>query len=141
MKKSIITLMFFACIACDKKNEETPTIQEQTVNAAYRQTTSVTIPGKALVVNVLELKESRCPIDVNCVQAGSADIDLSISDGTNKTNVPVSFKDDNKASGHQTFTLGNQTYSLVIHEVLPHPESTKTPNLEDYKVNLSIEKI
>ena len=137
----IIAFMIFTCIACDKKNEQAPTIQEQTVDAGYRKSTPVTITGKALIVNILEIKESRCPINVDCIQAGSADLELSISDGTNKTSVPVSFKNDSKASGHQTFTLGNQTYSLVIHEVLPYPEYTKTPNPEDYKVNLSIEKI
>lgn len=142
MKKLIIlTLFCFACIACDKKNDEAPEIQDQTVNAAYRTSTSVTIPGQALVVNVLEVNESRCPINADCIRAGSADLQLSISDGTNKASVDISFENGKKASGHKTFNLGNQTYSMVIHDVLPYPVTTTKPTLEDYKVNLSIEKI
>jgi hypothetical protein len=137
----IITLFCIACIACDNKKDETPEIQDPTVNAAYRTSTSVAIPGQALIVNVLEVNESRCPINVDCIRAGSADLQLSISDGTNKALVDISFENGKKASGHKTFTLGNQTYSLVIHDVLPYPVTTTNPKLEDYKVNLSIEKI
>jgi len=137
----IITLLCISCIACDTKKGEAPDIQEQTVSAAYRKTTSVTIPGQALIVNVLEVNESRCPINADCIQVGSVDLQLSISDGTNKVNIPVSFRNDSKASGHQTFMLGKQNYSLVVHEVLPYPVTVKTTNPEEYTVNLSIEKI
>lgn len=142
MKKSIIiTFLWIACIACDPKKDDTPEVQDQTVNVSYRTSTSVSIPGQALIVNVLEVNDSRCPINANCVQAGSADLQLSISDGTNKAAVDVSFQKDNKASGHQTFKLGGQTYSLVVHDVSPYPETTTKPKPEEYKVNLSIEKI
>lgn len=137
----IVTLLCISCWACDTKKDEVLEIQDQTVSASYRKMTSVTIPGQALIVNVLELNESRCPLNVNCIQAGGVDLELSISDGTNKVNIPVSFKSDSKASGHQTFMLGNQNYSLVVHEILPYPATTQKPDLDEYKVNLSIEKI
>ncbi|MCF2443708.1 hypothetical protein L0657_07055 [Dyadobacter sp. CY345] len=137
----IVTLLCVSSFACDSKKDEVVEIQDQTISASYRKTTSVNIPGQALIVNVLELNESRCPINVNCIQAGGVDLQLSISDGTNKANIPVSFKSESKASGHQTFMLGNQNYSLVVHDVLPYPVTTQTPDLEEYKVNLSIEKI
>lgn len=142
MKKTIIlTLLWIACLACETKKDEAPEVQDQTINASYRTTTPVTIPGQALIVNVLEVNESRCPANAVCIQAGSANLQLSISDGTNKASLAISFKNENKASGHQTFKLGNQMYSLVVHDVLPYPATTTKPNPEDYKVNLSIEKI
>lgn len=142
MKKLIIVALINAALfACDTKKDEAPDIQDQTVSAPYRKTTSVNLSGLALIVNVLEVNESRCPVNADCVQAGSVDLQLSISDGTNKVNIPVSFKNDSKASGHQTFILGNQNYSMVVHEVLPYPVAGKLPDPEAYKVNLSIEKI
>ncbi|SEJ29669.1 hypothetical protein SAMN04487995_4040 [Dyadobacter koreensis] len=142
MKKLIIlTFLYLTCFACETKKDEAPEIQEQTVSAPYRKSTSVTIQGQALIVNILELNDSRCPINADCIQAGSVDLQLSVSDGTNKVNIPVSFKSDSKASGHQTFLLGKQNYSLVVHEVLPYPITDRKPDPEEYKVNLSIEKI
>lgn len=142
MKKSIIiSFLWIACLACDTKKDEAPEVIDQITSASYKKSTAVTIPGQSLTVKVLEVNESRCPINVDCIQAGSADIQLSISDGSNEANVPVSFKNASKASGHQTFALAKQNYSLVVHEVLPYPVSTEKPNPEDYQVNLSIEKL
>jgi len=136
-----VTLLCVASIACDTKNEEVPDIPEQNVSASYRTSISVSVTGQPLLVTVLEINESRCPINADCIQAGSVDLGLSISDGTTKIQVPVSFRSDSKASGHQVFELGGQLYSLVVHEVLPYPTSLEPPILEAYKINLSIEKI
>jgi hypothetical protein len=142
MKKSVlIALLWISCVACDQNKDEIPQAQNQITNVAYRQLTQVTISGQALNVNVLEVNESRCPKDVVCIQEGSVNIVLNISDGTNEIKIPVAFKDSVKESGKQTFVLGKQNYSLTIREVLPYPVSTEQTDVEDYKVSLSIEKI
>jgi hypothetical protein len=140
MKKSVIlTLIWLSCLSCDQ--DQAPKAQFETTRVAYRQSTPVTSSGQELSVNILEVHESRCPKDVVCIQAGSVNMLLNISDGAHKTDVGVALKSDLKDSAIQTFSLAGQTYRLKVHDVLPYPVSTKTPDPEDYQVNLSIEKL
>ncbi|MCF2488918.1 hypothetical protein [Dyadobacter sp. CY347] len=69
----------------------------------------------------------------------SAKIKLNVSDAVNSTEVNVDFKGDAKTDS-QAFALSGKNYILTVSELQPYPVSTQTPNIEDYKVNVTIEK-
>lgn len=142
MKKTIIiSFILLACLACNSNDEDTPKAQEPITSVSYRKLTSVIVSEVPLSVTVLEINDSRCPINADCISAGMATVKFNISDGTNSTDTSVQLINDEKDKRIQSFKLGSQSYSIKIHEVSPYPEIPKTTNLEDYKVSLTIEKI
>ncbi|MBE9462409.1 hypothetical protein ACFP1I_10780 [Dyadobacter subterraneus] len=139
MKKIIILIvLWFASLSCHNKNEE-PHPQESSTSASYRKLTSVTVSGALLAVTVLEVNDSRCPINADCISAGTVKVKFNISDEANSTEALIELINDDKTV--QSFKLGDQSYYIKIHEVSPYPEIFKTINLEDYKVSLTIEKL
>ncbi len=145
MKKIFLSALIGASflISCDNKNEAEPEVQfdSKISNLNYRVNTIVPASGKDLTVNLKEVQDSRCPSNVVCVTMGAAVVGFAISDGNNNADVQVKFSGDGKNSGIETFSLDGQNYALKVTEVLPYPETSKTPSLEDYHVGLSIVKL
>lgn len=138
-KKILFALIWVAAVACDQKKDATPQPELQVTSVPYRQQTTIAASGSDLKVDLQEVNDSRCPKDVVCIQMGSAKIKFTISDQKNSTTVEVDFKGDSKGS-FQAFTLSGQNYVLGVSELQPYPVSTQTPKIEDYKVNVTIEK-
>ena len=132
-------MICFAAISCDKKEEATPQVELKTTSVPYRQLTTVAASGEDLKVDLREVNDSRCPKNVVCIQMGSAQIKFTVSDGKDQTDVNLTFKGDRKTD-FQTFSLGGENFVLSVSEVLPYPDTNESPKLEDYKVNVSIEK-
>jgi hypothetical protein len=140
MKKTILFALICASVmACTKNEVAAPQDQLETTSVPYRQLTTVPTTGNDLKVDLREVADSRCPKNVVCIQMGDAKVKFNVSDGQNATDVSVTFKGD-KRSDFQTFTLSGQNYVLSVSEVLPYPETSQSPKLEDYKVSVSIEK-
>lgn len=141
MKKIIlIGFIWLSIIACDNKKDAIPEAELKTSVVSNQQLTSFRSAGEDLKVQLLEVSDSRCPINANCIVAGNANVKFNITDGTNQTNVFVVFSGADKTSGIQEFKLADQLYKLAVTEITPYPEIAKTPELEDYKVNVSITK-
>ncbi|WP_439557892.1 hypothetical protein [Dyadobacter sp.] len=140
MKKTIlIALICASTFACTKNEVAAPQEKAATTIVPYRQLTTVPTTGDDLKVDLREVTDSRCPKNVVCIQMGDAKVKFNVSDGKNATDVDLAFKGD-KRTDFQTFTLSGQNYVLSVNEVLPYPETSQSPKLEDYKVNVSIEK-
>ena len=140
MKKTILfALIWVAAVACDQKQDAAPQPELKATSVPYRQQTTVAASGSDLKVDLREVNDSRCPKDVVCIQMGSANIKFNVSDSKNTTDVEVEFKGDSKAD-FKTFTLSGKNYVLKVSELQPYPISTVTPKIEDYKVNVTIEK-
>ncbi|WP_215242078.1 hypothetical protein [Dyadobacter helix] len=141
MKKFIVfALACFSFIACEKKEDTaTPEIKLQTTDITYAKESSVRASGQDLKVELLSVEDSRCPINAECIQAGSAFVKFSVSDGSNETDVAITFKGDDKGAS-QSFRLGSDTYELTVSQVLPFPVTSKTPELGEYKISVSIAK-
>ena len=140
MKKTILfALIWVAAVACSQKDDAAPQAEVKTTSVPYRKLTTVPTSGADLKVDLHEVNDSRCPKDVVCIHMGSAKIKFVVSDAANEVEVNVDFKGDAK-SDSQAFTLSGQNYLLSVSELLPYPISTQTPNIEDYKVSVKIEK-
>ena len=71
----------------------------------------------------LILEDSRCPIDVNCIQAGTLRVETSLRSSSLEESLVFEL--------NKELTFGNKTITLVSAE--PEPVSTKMPyTLEDY---------
>lgn len=139
MKRTILlALIWVAAVACDKKEDAAPHPDLISISVPYRQTTSVPTSGKDLKVVLKEVTDSRCPINANCVTMGSAQLVLTVSDASNQVDVNLEFVGGK--TNEKSFTLSGLDYVLTVSEVLPYPELSKTPKLEDYKIGVSIEK-
>lgn len=134
--KAIYFLIFIPVffISCDKENiSETFSLGLQHDFKIYGeyQTTD-----HSLKFTITEINDSRCPSDVVCVWEGKADVKIEVESplagsivlSTHQSSVYTSID-----------TLGN--YSFQLMDVSPYPISTKTIQLEDYKVTLQIEKL
>ncbi|NIJ54365.1 hypothetical protein [Dyadobacter arcticus] len=140
MKKTILfALIWVAAVACDQKQEAAPQSELKSTSIPYRQLTTVATSGDNLKVELREVNDSRCPKNVVCIHMGSAQVKFNVSDGTNQTDVNLTFKGDKNAD-FQTFALSGVNYVIRVSEILPYPDTTQSPKLEDYKVNVTIEK-
>lgn len=139
MKKTILlALICIAAISCDKKEDSTPQPDPSPINLSYQKATTVRTSGSDLKVELKEVSDSRCPINADCISAGSAKLVLAVSDASNQVNVNFEFKP--AAKNEQVFRLGSTDYILTVSEVLPYPQIAVTPKLEDYNIAVSIEK-
>jgi hypothetical protein len=144
MKKTIlIALISTGLFAACNKDEAEPEIKFDSApsSVAYRQEKVVNASGSDLNVNLKEIVDSRCPSNVVCVTMGAAELTFEISNSIDNVVVSASFSADQKKSPIHTFTLAKQNYALKVTEVLPYPETSKYPTLEEYKVGLSIVKL
>lgn len=141
MKKTILLgMIWLAAVACDKKEDAMPQVQSTSSIISSQKETAVRTSGENLKVKLVSVSDSRCPADVVCIVAGNADLTFNISDGTNQTEVRAIYSSFDESISLQEFKLGGQTYSLKVSQVLPYPDTSKTPALEDYEVSVSIEK-
>lgn len=77
------------------------------------------------------VQDSRCPMDVQCIQAGSVTVSVTLSDGT-KTETK-NFSSDKEP---QTFGV----YKIYIKNVEPLKDSKKETTTADYKITFNVEK-
>lgn len=91
-----------------------------------------TVEYDGLTLTVLSVEsDSRCPIDVQCIQAGSATVALSVTQG-GVTQEYILSSDDSLAVGEQR---------IKIIEVEPAPHSLRTIDPEEYTVTLVVEEV
>ncbi len=77
------------------------------------------------------IQDSRCPIDVQCIQAGAVNVNVTMKVGAKK--VTKNFPSDEVP---QQF----EGYKISIVDVLPKRMSKKEINPNDYKITFLIEK-
>ena len=140
MKKTILlALICIAAISCDKKEDSAPQPDLNSINLTYQKATTVRTSGSDLKVELKEVADSRCPINANCISAGSAKLVFAVSDASDQVNVNYEFGAVSKGNA-QVFKLGGIEYVITVSEVLPYPVLSQTPKLEDYKIAVSIER-
>ena len=77
-------------------------------------------------------EDSRCPVDVNCIQAGQAAITVEVSQGGDDLGEMRISTDPESSS----VTFGQYTLRLV--RVEPEPVSTQTIDMSEYRVTLMV---
>jgi len=79
--------------------------------------------------SIIEINDSRCPSDVECVWEGKADVKIDVES-------PVRGSITLSTYNHLSDTIGY--YSFELKDISPYPVSTRTIKIEDYNVTLKI---
>lgn len=107
-------------------------------------TKEVFFKSENIHVRLLNIEDSRCPSDVQCVWEGRATVDINVSSGT-----PVTFE-PRKDLGNYSISLNEpldgsliqlDQYSLQLLKVEPYPTSIESIPEWDYVATMKFSKI
>lgn len=124
---ALILLLFFGSVALVQAKPTAPLVVK--IN---RQTTD---KKSKLTIKFSELVEdSRCPTDVQCIQAGSARIKIEIKNGKSAA------KTFELATGAKAESIAFAGYTICLTDLNPHPASNIRIDRNDYTATFSIVK-
>jgi hypothetical protein len=139
MKKALLIL--FAAIILggaqianaqvDGPYDKDPTTTSQSVTLGVNQ--SKKLFARKLTVKVLAVVEdSRCPKDVNCIQAGNAKVRVSIRKGTDSSKIV----DLDLNAGQTSVTFEN--YKITLSALTPYPATAAPIKRNKYIATLTV---
>ncbi|RZK52619.1 MAG: hypothetical protein EOO87_14810 [Pedobacter sp.] len=102
-----------------------------TVEGSYNLHANETInlpKNSANTLAVSDFADSRCPIDVQCVWAGTATLKIAITANGNTQNLELCKGGCNvtKQATIQEFTLNDVAYTIELADMKPYPSTAKT---------------
>jgi hypothetical protein len=145
MKRTVLTLACLALAACGA-NDVTSPARAPEAPALSRSVDlgepfelgvgeSATVKGENLTVTFDGVSaDSRCPIDVSCIWAGDAEVDVTISKPGYS---PLS------TTLHTTLTpqsVSYNGYTVTLNDLDPDPVSTSTIDPDDYVATFTVTK-
>lgn len=89
----------------------------------------------AIEILLLDVHDSRCPSDTDCIWEGNASVSLRMIKGSEMV--------DFSLNTHSDFTQDTTVLQRHVEllSVKPYPKSDKTYSLEDYRVKLKVTKV
>lgn len=143
-----VSLLLFSC----KTDSINAVDSDNTIQ--YKET--VSLPGSSsATLTFAEVEDSRCPEGVTCIRAGSAIVDLDLKNLDLKT--ASSFSESQRVTmclgdcitltprtgfreaDTAKVSLAGTTYTLILTEVLPYPNTSKPVEKKDYAIKLKIQ--
>ncbi len=91
--------------------------------------------GSKLKIKLIEIKDTRCPEDVNCVWAGNAVIKFTVSKGK------LTAKTFELNSGIEPMSVTYQGYEIKIKDITPNRKSSDGAENVQQNVTLTIGKM
>jgi len=91
------------------------------------------------VIELVDIEDSRCPLDVTCVWEGDANVFLKITsnDSTALFNLHTNPNMDDHVKMIQLFK-----HEIILNDVLPYPSSIENNwTLEEYQVDLTVTRL
>ncbi len=110
---------FAACPVVDMPNTATVTASlKQAVNALDLRLTPLTV-----------LEDSRCPVDVVCIQAGTVKLTLRITTGATGTEETIGLGE----------TLPFEGHTITLKEVTPAPRASQSIEPQNYRFTFKVD--
>ncbi len=131
--KNLILIAFFVAVlfsACDKT--EDPESFEFGSESKFQHGSMNQSIDHSLLFSITEINDSRCPSDVVCIWEGKVDVKIVVDSPLPGSIVLSTYN-------NPIDTVGNFSFEIV--DVSPYPISTKTIELDDYKVTLVIKEL
>lgn len=136
MRKLLSLAVLSLALACRSAADgSSPT--EPSVGEAFdlRAGTTAALDGGSLTLRFDRVSEdSRCPVDVQCIQAGDAVVVLAATAGGTASTLELHTSSRASSEG----TAGSYTVRLL--ELRPAPRSTVTTRPEDYVARLEVRR-
>ena len=141
MKSLLLTLVAILGIgatnisaALEPKTVKPETFKPETF--ALRTGTQRTVArGELTIKFVTVMEDSRCPVDVQCVWAGNAKIQVKVTDRRGRTKM-MELNTNGEPKGDQ---FGRYAISLV--NLTPEPTQKRKPTPSRYNARLSIQQV
>ena len=131
MKFTIYFALFLAFAFSTVQIAQAQSEQRETIKINKQKKFS---QSKITIKFVSLIEDSRCPIGVNCIQAGNARIKVEISNGTNKEIFEI-----NTTMGVKGASFGG--YAINLIELTPIPRNNVKINQNSYKAKFSIVRL
>ncbi|MGQ4646381.1 hypothetical protein [Lyngbya aestuarii] len=99
---------------------------------------SLFLEPASLEIKLLNIEDSRCPSDVQCIWAGQVTATISvISDGQSLGVFPLTLK-----AGQEDLAVANvEGHSIQLINVVPYPMSTQSKETLHYIATLAVSQI
>ncbi len=138
----IWVLLAMAGLAGCKLMESEP--QSSSSDFLQYNSSGLKFPGKSsgeLTVVLKNVKDTRCPENVICIQPGWVELSFMVRDDLDSVRVETLFYANTEKDRAKKFKLSDNEYGLRVYQVLPLPQEGKSLKLEDYKVGVVISPI
>lgn len=136
MLRFLFLIILFATVSCSQKAISVG--EEAGKNLVLKVNEKVTVG--AIVITLKEVKESRCPVNVDCIRAGEAVAVLNaVVNDKSERNIQLCTGADCSTMGlSETYLLSaeNQKYLFKLDSITPYPGTTAAP--VEKKVHFSI---
>ncbi|UBM60450.1 hypothetical protein LAG90_07310 [Marinilongibacter aquaticus] len=93
--------------------------------------------GQDVKISLLEISDSRCPENVQCVWAGEARVGVQVEIGSTVNDSLGLCLDCTVTPGladAKTYTVDGQSFRIVLTEVNPYPKDTTAETIEQKAV-------
>ena len=144
MKNTLFYSCLFLLLALPSCNKNTAKITankgelDQVIRVRYGS--FVAIPSENLSISFNKVRESRCPVDVQCVQAGEANVSLTVTKANQSETLVLTAKgscqSEDGSCGQEKSVLN---YVVKLVNLRPYP-GTGPEGKEFYNANLIVSK-
>lgn len=117
--------------ACASADANAPSSLPSAVTLAIGERTTVSGTGLTITFEAV-VDDSRCPSDVQCIQAGDATVAVVLQGNGSTARHQLKVADVNQRRA----THGN--YQVEVRELIPHPLSTSPTNPSAYRLTLQV---
>ena len=132
----LLTLLLFIQ-ACEKSDSKSLT---GTISLTADETKTVAYQGKTVAITATDFKDSRCPINADCISQGYASVKVTFKDDVKEQDIFMCIGGCEILSVAQpkTVELNGSTYKIKLDEVTPYPTLDKSkPEVSKAKITLS----
>jgi hypothetical protein len=124
----LISLFFlFTNAGCTNKQDEVSKKLGDTFQLKANESTNFNDNGNMIIAKLINIQDSRCPINVQCIRAGEAIVilDLQIGDEQFKgLKVCIGCEKEMKITESTIIKAKTKTYTLKLNSVDPYPQSS-----------------
>lgn len=137
---AIILLLSVATAGCKNEKAENPTPDAFMLEYATPLNLA-RVKDHPFTMKLVEVKDSRCPRNVVCIQMGWVALTLEVTSGDETVKVQAVYYANPNKDQDAVFTIGGYPYAMTIHDVQPYPDTSKNPKLEDYSISVSVKRL
>ncbi|RZK61058.1 MAG: hypothetical protein EOO59_06000 [Hymenobacter sp.] len=128
MKPLVLALLAASGLLACKKDALTTSVEAvigQPFDLAPQQTATLPAPAGSISVTLKAVRDSRCPVGVQCLLAGYATVDVELADASaavQTARISLHTKTvPNYSADSVRVTLNQRPYSLQLLDVTPYP--------------------
>lgn len=134
----VIVLLSFLVVfqACEKSGTKG---LSSTITLKEKETKTIAYQGKSISIVATDFKDSRCPINADCVWQGNATVKIKFKDDVKEQDLLLCLGSCAILSTPlpETVTLNGTTYKIKLKEITPYP-ILNNPNVAGWEAKITL---